>query len=326
MELIPADLGDSRAIALFQMRASQFGHQNLRSGRRLRGVLSASATPNALTRLWAKQTGLEGDAANQAVQSVKGQLNGFVGGFGGGWGIGFGAPAIMMMAQAGQNPAMLIMGGIFGALSVTGFTIATLIPTSLVWRWGNTPLNTHELDLLLAQEEDELERSYLLLICEALAQPNLHEAAQKELKEAIKVLGIALDRLPPAPAETANRNTEGLRAEAQGLRQQALTETDRVAAESLERRADALERSASAMEKSSTLLRRNSLLRQELQAQLEALRLELGSTSVSGVDATSLAQVASVARGVAREADALATARTELDTAAIQVVGAGASR
>jgi hypothetical protein len=321
MELIPADLGESRAIALFQMRAAQVGQQNPRSGRRLRAALSASSSPNALTRFWARETGLEGEAATQAVQSVKGQLNNLVGGFGGGWGIGFGAPALMILAEAGQRPEMLIGGGISAALSIAGFGIAAQMPRNLVRRWGKTPLSTQELDLLLAQEEDELERSYLLLIREALAQPNLPDAAQKELKEAIKVLGMALDRLPPAPAETANRNTEGLRAEAQGLRQQALTETDRVAAESLERRADALERSASAMEKSSTLLRRNSLLRQELQAQLEALRLELGSTSVSGVDATSLAQVASVARGVAREADALATARVELDTPQVQQVG-----
>ncbi|WP_395140168.1 hypothetical protein, partial [Armatimonas sp.] len=200
-------------------------------------------------------------------------------------------------------------------------TMATQIPGGLLRRWGKAPLNEHELDMLLAQEEDELERSYLLLIRETLAQPNLPEAAQKELKEAIKVLGMALDRLPPAPAETANRNTESLRTEADELRRQALSETDRVASESLERRADALKRSATAMEKSATLLRRNSLLRQELQAQLEALRLELGSTSVSGVDATSLAQVASVARGVAREADALVTARAELDTPQIQKIG-----
>ena len=324
MELIPADLGDSRAIALFQMRAAQLSTHTPRSGRRLRGALSATSSPNILTRLWEKETGLEGEAANQAVQSVKGQLNGFVGGFGGGWGLGFGAPAVMMLGQAGQNPAMLIMGGIFGAMSVTGIALATLMPKSLVRRWGKTPLTPHEVDILLAQEEDALEHSYLLLIREALAQPNLPEAAQRELKEAIKVLGMALDRLPPAPVETANRNTESLRTEAQELRQQALAETDRVAGESLERRADALERSASAMEKSATLLRRNSLLRQELQAQLEALRLELGSTSVTGIDSTSLAQVASVARGVAREADALATARAELDSPPqVQRIGAG---
>ncbi|WP_395088797.1 hypothetical protein [Armatimonas sp.] len=320
MELTPADLGDSRAIALFQMRAAQV-NASQRPSRRLHNALLPVGKSTLLSRMWAKETGLTGEAAQTAVNSASRPLYGIAGGLGGGWGFGFGFPALLMAAQAGQRPEMLIMAGIFGAMSLTGFGIATFLPGNLVRRWGKTPLNAHELDTLLAQEEDELERSYLLLIREALDQPSLPDAAQKELKEAIKVLGMALDRLPPAPAETANRNTEGLRSEAEGLRQQALTETDRVASESLERRADALERSASAMEKSATFLRRNSLLRQELQAQLEALRLELGSTSVTGADVGSLAQVASVARGVAREADALATARAELDTPQLQKVG-----
>ena len=187
--------------------------------------------------------------------------------------------------------------------------------------WGRTPLNEAEVEELLYTEDDDLERSFLLLVREALRQQHLPEAAETELREAIRVLGTALDRLPPAPSQTAQRDAESLRTEARNLRQQALQEADRVAADSLERRADALERSASAVEKSSTLLRRNSLLRQELQAQLEALRLELTSTSVVGADTSGLAQVASVARGVAREADALATARTELDSPQVQSVG-----
>ncbi len=318
MELIPADLGNSRAIALFQMRAAQL-NASQRPSRRLRNAIVASGKANGLTRLWAKETGLEGEAGVKAIQSAGSQLYGIAGGLGGGWGFGFGFPAVMMATVAHQP----VMACIFGAFSLTGFGIAALLPRHLVHKWGKTALNYQELEQLLTQEDDELERSYLFLIREALSQSNLPEAAQKELKEAIKVLGLALDRLPPAPAETASRDTQSLRAEAETLRQQAVTETDRVASESLGRRADALERSASAMEKSATLLRRNSLLRQELQAQLEALRLELGSTSVSGADATSLAQVASVARGVAREADALATARTELDAPQLQRVGSG---
>ena len=316
MELTPADLGDSRAIALFQMRAAQ-ANASQRPSRRLRNALFSSGKSNFFIRLWAKETGLQGEAAQQAVRGVSGQLYGILFGLGGGLGLNLGIQSVIMGLVANQPIGAAVMG----AASIAGLTLATQIPGGLLRRWGKTPLSDQELETLLQAEDDPLERSYLLLIREALLQNNLPATAQTELKEAIQVLGMALDRLPAAPAETAQRDTVSLRAEAASLHQQSVTEPDRVAAESLVRRADALERSAAAMEKSATLLRRNSLLRQELQAQLEALRLELGSTSTLGADAGSLAQVASVARGVAREADALATARAELDTPQSQKVG-----
>jgi hypothetical protein len=321
MNLTLADLGDSRAIALFQIRAAQ---QNNSTGprSRLHGSLTAASAPNFLSRSWAKETGLGEEAGLSAIKKTRGQLLGIMGGFGGGWGLGFGMPALMLATQA-HGPAGYVPAALMGAMSLTGLVVAALVPRNMVRRWGTTPLSSQEIDVLLNAEEDSLERSYLLLVREALAQENLPEAAQQELKSAIKILGQALDRLPSAPAETAHRDTLSLRTEAVGLRGQALQEPDRVAADSLERRAAALERSAAAMEKSATLLRRNSLLRQELKAQLEALRLELGSTVATGTDPTSLAQVAHAAQGVAREADALASARAELDTPPLQRVGIG---
>lgn len=312
MELRPADLGESRAVDLFRLRATaQF---TTRRGGRLRAALSGSGTP--LDRFWAQATGLSEPAATTAIKSVNGQLIGMLAGFGGGWGFGFGMPALAMLSQGNLAPGM-----IFGAMSLGGVALGTLLPKAMVRRWGATALAESEIEELLREEDDVLERSFLLLVREALRQESLPRAAEGELREAIKVLGTALDRLPPAPAETAQRDTESLRREAQRLREQGLEEADRVAAESLERQADALERSAAAVEKSSTLLRRNRLLRQELQAQLDALRLELTSSTIVGADSSGLAQVASVARGVAREADALAHARNELDAPLIPVSG-----
>ena len=312
MELRPGDLGDNRAVDLFRLRATaQF---TTRRAGRLRAALSGKGTP--LDRFWASATGLSEPAATTAVKSVNGQLIGMLGGFGGGWGLGFGMPAVIMASQG--EP---IGAAIFGAMSIAGMAMGTLLPKSMVRRWGATPLAEAEVEELLQTEDDDLERSYLLLVREALRQQDLPGPAEHELREAIRVLGEALDHLPPAPTETAQRDANSLRAESAQLRQQGLQETDRVASDSLERRADALERSAAAVEKSSTLLRRNSLLRQELQAQLEALRLELTSATVIGSDAGGLAQVASVARGVAREADALTAARRELETPSVQTVG-----
>ncbi|MBB6053534.1 hypothetical protein [Armatimonas rosea] len=319
MELQPADLGPNRSVEIFRMRAvAQFSQGNAPGGR-LRSAFATKTGSNALTRFWAKESGLAPEVAEKAIQEVRGQLLGILVGMGGGLGCSF----AMQSAILGSLANMPALAAAMGAASVGGFAAGGLVPRNYVRRWGTTPLSPQELDLLVTQEDDPLARSFLLLVREAQSQTNLPDAAQNELKEAIRVLGLALERLPSAPAETALRDTESLRAESGSLRQQALTETDRVAADSLERRADALERSASAMEKSATLLRRNSLLRQELQAQIEALRLELGSTVVTGTDTTSLAQVASVARGVAREADALATARAELDTPQQQRVGVG---
>lgn len=312
MELRPADLGDNRAIDLFRMRATaQF---NMRRSGRLRAALAGKGTP--LDRFWARATGLSEPAATTAIKSVNGQLMGMLGGFGGGWGLGFGMPALMMLAQGEYVP-----GALFSAMSLAGITIGALFPKAMARRWGSTLLTESEVEELLEAEDDELERSFLLLVREALRHEHLPEAAGKELRDAIQILGTALDHLPPAPAQTAQRDVDSLQKEARTLRQQALLETDKVAADSLERQADALERSASAIAKSSTLLRRNRLLRQELLAQLEALRLELTSTSVLGADSAGLAQVAQVARGVAREADALALARLELDTPVVQTVG-----
>lgn len=326
MELTPADLGDSYAIALFQMRAAQL-NASQRPSRRIKTALASALRPNLLTRFWARQTGLSGEVAEEAARSVSGQLNGIVFGLGGGMGLN-GAIQATVMSTVGHGrdwPIALMMG----AISVTGFLMAGLIPGHLIRKWGRTPLNGQELERLLSQEDDELERSYLLLIRDALSQKQLAESAQRELKEAIIAIGEALDRLPPAPVETASRDTGSLKAEATQLRQSALQETDRVAAGSLERRADALERSANALEKSVTLLRRNALLRMELAAQLEALRLELASQSVHGTqtihgtDTSSLAAVADIARGVAREADALVRARAELDAPPPQIQQVG---
>jgi len=315
MELVPADLGDNRAVDLFRMRATTQFSPSTRRGGRLRAALGGKST--VLDRYWGRETGLSEPAATTAIKSVNGQLLGMLGGFGGGWGFGFGMPAFMMATVAHQP----IGAAIFGLFSATGFAVGVLAPKAMVRKWGTTPLSDNELEELLQTEDDALERSFLLLIREALRHPSLPEAAQKELKEAIRVLGSALDRLPAAPAETALRDASSLRTEASHLQAQALQEPDRVAAESLERRAEALHRSAAAVEKSSTLFRRNTLLRQELQAQLEALRLELTSSSVGGTDTSGLAQVAQVARGVAREADALAQARVELEAPVLQSVG-----
>ncbi|WP_395141562.1 hypothetical protein, partial [Armatimonas sp.] len=147
MELIPADLGGSRAIALFQMRAAQ-ANASQRSSRRLRNTLLSSGKSNFFIRLWAKETGLQGEAAEQAVRSVSGQLYGILFGLGGGLGLNLGIQSAIM----GFVAHMPIGAAVMGAASVAGLTMATQIPGGLLRRWGKAPLNEHELDMLLAQE------------------------------------------------------------------------------------------------------------------------------------------------------------------------------
>jgi hypothetical protein len=175
------------------------------------------------------------------------------------------------------------------------------------------PLSAEEVERLLEKTPGSMDRRFLELVRDAVRQPG-SAAAEENVQEALGSLAAAIERLPPI--ETAPLDTAALREEAQALELQAGTEPDRVTAESLERRARALLYSAQTHEHSALMFRRATALRNEIEAQMTAMREGLIALHAQALDAAGFAELASSAREVATEAVRLAAAREELAGAA----------
>lgn len=163
------------------------------------------------------------------------------------------------------------------------------------------------------------------------------EAAEGNVREAVRALGTAIEDLPasaesssmnsPLPLRTAladlpapgpeliSDDPDALKAEAARLTKDAQAEPDSVIAASLWRRADSLARRADTAARTLMLLRRNQALRDEVAEQIDALRTSLTAFRVGGrQSATELADLAASIHRVALEANAITTARAEIDT------------
>lgn len=313
MELRPADLGARRCVAVVQDRA-----YSMHTGRgRLAGT-SGGGEPGRiglLGRLWLRGTGLDDKTGAAILQGTRGVTGGMVGGFAGGFGGGFGGPAIgMIMGNLfghGDRPP-LFLGVLFALMGLSGVGAGLLAPGVMVRRWLNAPLSEGEVEELIGASTEDLDRAYLTLVRDAVRQREVPDSVAAEVRAAIQQLGAALDSLPPRAAETA-LDAAALQKEAESVRAQGLAESDPVVAESLLRRADALARSAKAVGHAGQQIRRALAVRQELAAQVDALRLGLTAYYAGGDDAVHLSHLAEAARGVAHEATSLAAARAELD-------------
>jgi hypothetical protein len=173
------------------------------------------------------------------------------------------------------------------------------------------PLQVTEVEGLIKETVEELEKAYLALLRDVLLT-DVPEKAEADIRAAVEALGEAIEKLPRVRIEPFD--TAALRLEAAQLQQQALTEPDRVTADSISRRADALERRAEAHEHSALLAKRAAALRAEILAQIETLREGLaGHQLEDGVGPTvAFAELSDTARRVAQEASAAAEARQEL--------------
>lgn len=173
--------------------------------------------------------------------------------------------------------------------------------------------------------EDDLERSFLLLVRDVVRSNTVPKESEDELRAALRAIGEALYRLPPV-AEVGltggSLKAADQRAEAQMLYARAERESDEVIAGSLRRQANALEVAARASENTAAVSRRVRALRQELRAQIDVLRLTLptwGRVGQSGAQPfvanseVTLSNIAGSVRSVASEAVAMSEAHDELD-------------
>jgi|GEM_PF-2345135 hypothetical protein len=338
MELRPADLGLQRNLALIHQRAQHYLATNHAGGmhrsraRFAQNIAGAGGAPGRgsttagkqkplgpLGRLWARMAGMDAETAKAALAGSNQMTNGFVGGFVGG-SLGFIMPGFMITlvnaSGAGDPPAAL--GLLFMTMGLAFSSIGVFIPGNLLKRWHQTAITPGEIEGLLADTDvsDTLERSYLMLLREALNQSNLSPEAENDLRAAIRSLGQTIDRIPPLSAGI-RVDADELRSEARVAEAEARAESDPVIAASKARRAEALERSARAAEQSALLLRRSAALRDELAAQTEALRLGLAAFYSGAGDITDLSHLSESVRSVAAEASSVADARAELESATL---------
>ena len=294
---------------------------NYRRGGRLSAQMPTDVRPvGAIGRWWLRGLDLDSEQQAKVLASVRGVTRGVSAGLIGGFGGGFGTNALLMGIisathdSSGPGPAL---AAIFGTLALGGIGAGIAAPRAMLRRWVANSLTESELDELSSHAEDALEKSFYALIRDAVRIENAPENVAAEVRSAIATLGQAIESLPALASTDATLDGETLRAEAAEVRARGMAESDAVVSESLLRRADALDRQAEALGHSAQAIRRAAALRDELAAQVEALRLGLGAYYSGGAVAPedgSLARLASSARTVATEASALARANAELDS------------
>ncbi len=294
MTILPGDLGPECAAGLIARRLGQSG--------------SAGPVPEPRQQALARSTGMDEPAATRVAKrtgaffSTQANLLSFA------LGVMFGAPALM----AGGLGHAFIPAAILATLSAGGIVLGRTFPHRTLRRICQSAVAEVEIEAFLTEAHDPLEKTYLMLLRDALRHTELPKPAEEELRAALRALGEAIEHLP-APEGIAS-DPDALRTEADVLRQQGLSEPDQTISESLLRQADARARSAESVARAQLALRRSATLRDELSAQAEALRIGLAAQKPEQKNASSeLAQLAESARRVAAEAVSLADARIEIE-------------
>ena len=177
------------------------------------------------------------------------------------------------------------------------------------------PLAYYEVQVIEQQANDVLMQSYLNLALSVINLPDTKdETANREVRDAVTALAIAVEALPPEQIVVSD-DPAALRAEAQAQIENAQSETDAVIAASQRRRAESLLRRADTAAKTLLLLRRNRALRDEVNEQIKALRTSLTALQIGGRQSTpELSGLAASIHWVALEANAVTVARAEVDT------------
>lgn len=338
MEITPRDLGQWRTVALIRLRATmaQMQTSGQFNGAEGKSIVQATAriaingsetvppltTPKTQpmgfwTRFWAGGTRLEPEAARQVVRGMGGMIGGFAGGLGGG-GVGLLAPGVMIALFSHAPIVGVVLASLGAAMAGLGFAL----PRYLLTEYARRPLTLVEIEMLADATDDPTEKAYLSVIGEAMRQPVvLGTQTERDVRAALGTLGEAIDKLPRV---TAPHQNEGeLRADAQKAWADADAEPDAIIAASLRRRAEAQEKTAQTAQKSALLVRRADALRREIEAQIEALRMDLSAFDANTSDAAQnvettqnaaahLSQLADSVQSVAREAGSLTDARDEV--------------
>ncbi len=304
MRIYPQDLGSKWHVALVSALTPRLRGRGVSPG--VAGDGRGSKRLGPLGRFWTGGAGIDPEASADGLAGMQGRTTPLR--------IAMSISAASLLAGAvalaasGQPGGAVVAGG--GA-ALYG-SIGLLVPRFLFRYVHGRPVAAREVETLLPTARDDLDRSYLTLVIDAIRQPVPPETG-KELRIALRTLGEAIDRLPVASGPPLDG--DALRQEATQTLAKAQAEPDALIAASQERRAEALRRRADANDRSDLLVRRSAALREELAAQTEALRAGLLAFNTGGADGAGLAHLAEAVRGVAAEAVSVAAAREELDAA-----------
>ncbi len=297
MDLFPQDFDERMHAKLVQRRT---------------GVAAAtgevqSAQVGWWGRLWTAGTSIPEERVPQALGSAKVSI----------------FSSVMGATLCGGIAGMLALAIISDGLGLKGPLPFLLVGPSIgmllsyVWPRAilkslHRPIQTTELDSLISAAPDELQKALLELARDAIRLP-LDKEASARARSGILALCEACQRLPVMDVEALD--SAALRQQVDELRARAVSEPDRPTAESLERQADAVTSRIEAHEHASVLARRSRALRDEIMAQIAAVRESLAASQLDTFSLDALLRLADAARGVSDEVVGTAVARQELDVA-----------
>jgi len=311
MQLHPIDLGYWRMIPIVQKRmlpastTNQLPVANVVTGKDKKPV-------RFLRRIQTGGLGFPPDVADRVAEAIRPWTMGMTAGMGGGFGCGFGFNGIWMLASG--RPELQIMGSIFTMVGTMGVLGGILIPRVMLQKAYSAPLTASEMsDLIQCAGDNQLMKEYLLLTREAIQQSNLPQQGEKNLREAIRALGDAIDRLPETPLAAAN--SKEMKLDVEATRNALMNEKDTVVYASLQRRLLAQESSLKSVERAMVISRRTQALRDEIFAQIESVRLGIASFQEGAHETgTNFSVIADSIRLVSAEASSVADAQVELDS------------
>jgi hypothetical protein len=303
MPLHPYDLGPRWHPAIVRLRLGRTAAEGAGEATR-RSV----GKPGWLQRFLPRLSGVSGPAAEETAAAAARTVAFASAAVAAG--LGAVLPTIFLLA--------LLEGGVISVpialLGVLGMGVGVAILALVLARWHFrslfAPVRLPELTGLRDKAPEGLHRDFLELARDVM-RLSVPEAAEEEVRNAVRALGETLARLPEV--SVAPLDTDALRGEAVRLQAEAEREPDRVTAESMHRRAMAILQRAEAHERASLLGRRSEALEAEVRAQIHALREVLSSVQAHTPAPEALTQLADAARRVATETIGLADAREELE-------------
>jgi len=190
-----------------------------------------------------------------------------------------------------------------------------ILKPRMIFKEMHLKLNYDDLAALANETRDPLADDFFRLVEATIKMPKAENPQDLEkMQTAFYALGNSINLLPLL--EVMTEDAVQLKAEAQSLVRQAKIETDQVVAASFQRRAEAILQRAASADHNNMIARRSQVLRDELREQIRALRASLTTTSLSTDHyAGKLADVAASIQQIAGQANSVAAAQAELESA-----------
>jgi hypothetical protein len=312
MELTPRDLGTERYLSVIRKRVTPMTPQGTpatgtgadnapvrRRGRRVR---------SRIRRYWVQDLNVDDETAAEVADIVSKGTPGVgmkVGLFIFSLYFWLGIFITSLFAPFGVPFTLLLMWSIITPLIL-------MSPRKTVRQMDEKPLTVPEVEAMLPHARGRLDRMYLNLVMDALRQEVPTESAKSDIRAALRHLGDVVASLPADPVGT--RDAGSLHKEAMERRQQAAMETDSVVQASLIRQADALERRATVAALNDRSSRRAAALRREARTMMDSLRsILVAYQQTAPTDSASIGQLSDAVQRMASEAQAVATAKRELE-------------